>query len=200
MDARAAGRSPKSAQRLQCATPGEIALREDMLFMIQLVHHLAYANPELPAAPLAEAEAPAAAEAPCLWSPRSTTAPEAAFFSYHLGCELAPAGPDAWRTVTEVNEASLELFPDKTIVRAVFVDAQQRRVAPIGRTITWEMKFKHHKTGTMTLSADQLRGGVFTLELPANERGAPCETHLSIGFDNGTKKVQMWIDDWQFSC
>ena len=151
-----------------------------------------------PAAP--PPSAPAPPEPDCGWTPEVERGLSRAFYSYNLGCGLAPSSPEAWKTVTEVNEVSIELLPDKTVVRAVFVDAQLRRVVPSGRELRYDMQFKKRHKGTLSIDEAGHRDGVFTFELPANEMAAPCETHLFFYYSNGAEELKMWIDDWNYGC
>lgn len=162
------------------------------MHLLALLVALASPNPGPPAAD--------AGPSACGWSPAPTASPTAiAYPATRLGCGLAPAGPAAWQTITHVEVAALILEPKRTVLQVVFLDAQRRRVLPIGRPLRFDMRFGARHRGERTIPAEH-RDGVFTVTLPRNRRAAPCESHLFLRVKGAKGVVEHWLDDWLYGC
>ncbi|RLB62875.1 MAG: hypothetical protein DRI90_08095 [Deltaproteobacteria bacterium] len=118
----------------------------------------------------------------------------------NAGCGLAPASTEPHKTVVSIDVVSLTLGPRHTIVEVVFLDAIKRRVLPIGRKLSFDMRFKHHQRGELRLNEDMHRDGVFELELRSNDRAKPCQSHLFLRLHNGKELIEEWVDDWLYGC
>lgn len=149
------------------------------------------------------APAPAATGAGCGYTPtwRPPT-PTEAVYRDSVGCGLAPATPDAWKTVVQIEVARIQTGPKRTQIEVVFLDAQGRRVRPIGRSLRYEMQFTRKHAGTLPLRADAHRDGIFQLDLPPDTRTGRCDVHLLLYFDTGRggPPLRHWLDDWLLLC
>ena len=143
--------------------------------------------------------APAVKADDCGWRPDLAPGAGRVFFHHDLGCGTLE-GQEAIGEVSKIRPASLEFLAKETLFQIVFVNEAGRRVLPIGRTVKYDMEFKHRERGQIVLTAAMHRDGVFTLVLPPNERGEPCETFLTLEFDNGSQVIESWIDDWEYDC
>jgi hypothetical protein len=136
----------------------------------------------------------------CGWIPAGATGPDAAFFEHPAGCGVAPVAGAGWRTVTELNPVSIELLPGQTRVRAIFLNAHGQRVVPVGHAVTYDMQFRRRRQGRIVLRESMQRDGVFTFELPPEQKPAACRLFLFMHFGNGRGRVTLSIGDWLHSC
>ncbi len=131
----------------------------------------------------------------CGWLPKRPAEPQtnSAFYHHRLGCRVSKA---PFSSATALSPVSVELLKDKTVVRLVFVDKDNQRVLADGRKLRFDMRLAKRKRGSITLKANMRRDGVYTIELPANAMGKPCENFLSVRY----RKLEMEIDDWRYGC
>ena len=146
-----------------------------------------------------EPTAAGAGEKACGWVPTGTRNFDT-YYRGRAGCGLAPEGPDAWQTITEVETVGLELRKKGSTAYVVFLDAKGQRVLPIGKTVSYEMRFRRKKRGKIRITAAQNREGVFAFKLPGNSHSKPCTMHLFMRFNNGTEVIEDWLDDWVYKC
>ncbi len=155
------------------------------------------------AAPNASRTAAASAAPPdrarCLSTPQPKRSPTHVTRGA-IGCELAPSGPDAWRSVTEVRVAELHIDVTRTEVRFVLLDAQGRRVVPIGKRAGYEVLLTRSHRGQIALGDHNHHEGVFELLLPKDQRPKPCNLHVFVRFHNGREQLEDWLDDWLYGC
>lgn len=135
----------------------------------------------------------------CGWLPTGPT-DRSTVYRADGGCGLAPEGPESWKSVREIRVVGLELRPSGSRAYVVFLDEHKRRVKPTGRTVAYEMVFRKRKRGKIPLRDRQQRDGVYELKLPGNRPSKPCTMHLFVRFNNGSKKLEEWLDDWQYLC
>ncbi len=134
-------------------------------------------------------------DASCGWLPKRPAEPQgnSAFYHHRLGCRVSKA---PFSSATVLSPVSVELLKDKTVVRLVFVNNRDERVLADGRRVRFDMRLAKRKRGSIKLKASMRRDGVYTIELPPNAMGRPCENFLSVRY----RKLQMEIDDWRYGC
>jgi hypothetical protein len=116
------------------------------------------------------------------------------------GCGLAAESPEPWRNVKDVSVVELRLEKKNLILAVVFLDAEQRRVLPIGREVKYDVAMRTRHRGRLKVPETH-RDGVFELALPPNARPAKgCTLSIHVTFDTGAGVVEDWVDDWLFSC
>ncbi len=172
----------------------------DPRWCVPYLHHLA-----LEPGPVGRGEGPeqaprAASRDGCGWTPTGQTSPRQAFFARPAGCHLAAPAENGWRDVTQISPVSIELLPDRVRVQAVFLNAKQERVLPLGRAVTYDLRFQRRRQGRIVLRETMQRDGVFALDLPPEELPAACRLSLTVRFGNGRTGLRFDIDDWRHAC
>jgi hypothetical protein len=117
------------------------------------------------------------------------------------GCGLAPASAEPWRDVKEVTIAEVRLEPTRTVLLVVLLDADKRRVLPIGRQLRYDVKLRTRQRGQIKLEEKNQLDGVFQITLPPNQRpDKGCVLVIHVEFGTGAGRVEDWVDDWMFPC